>query len=380
MKPRSLWRALTVAGSVGSVALTAHTVLNLRSLRIPPVDPPATTERVSVLLPVRDDADQVPECLAAVLDQIAVPDLEILVLDDGSSDGTADAVRAAVGDDPRVKVITGDEPPEGWLGDPHTCARLAAEATGSVLVFLEVDVRLAPQAVAASVAVLRQSGLDLVSPCPRQVAESLPERLVQPMPQWSWIAALPLRRTERSPHACLSAANSQLIVVDAAAYRACGGHAAVRDQALDDLALLRELKRSGGSGGIIDGTGLAVSRRYTDWASVRDGYTTSLWSAFGSRTGTAAAGTALVVLYVVPPAAALAGSVTGLVGYGAAVVSRYLVAERTGGRSVPDSLFHPASVLTSLWLAAASWRARRKGTLSRKGRPLRDPAPQDPSL
>jgi hypothetical protein len=370
MSGRRVWRALTLAGSLGSVALTAHTVANLRALRVPPLDPPPATERVSVLLPVRDEADQVADCLAAIGDQIAVGDLEILVLDDGSTDGTADAVRAAAGDDPRVRLLTGAPLPEGWLGKPHACAQLADAATGSVLVFVDADVRLAPQAIAASVALLRDTGLDLICPYPRQVAESMAERLVQPLLQWSWLTTLPMRRAERTGRPSMSAANGQLLVVDAEAYRRCGGHSAVRDAVLDDLELIKAVKRAGGTGGVIDGTGLAVCRMYTDWASLQEGYTKSLWAAFGSPGRAAAAGSALGVLYVVPPVAALGGSGVGLLGYGAAVAGRYLVAERTGGRSMPDAFFHPASVLTALWLIAASWRGRRRGSLTWKGRPL----------
>jgi hypothetical protein len=365
-----VWRALTVAGTVGSVALTAHSVANLRALRVPDLDPAPATERVSILLPVRDEAAQIGDCLRAVLDQISLPDLEILVLDDGSTDGTADVVRTVAADDPRVRLLTGTPLPPGWLGKTHACAQLAAAATGSVLVFVDADVRLAPQAVAASVALLRDAGLDLVCPYPRQIAESMAERLVQPLLQWSWLTTLPLRHAERSPRPSMSAANGQLLVVDAETYRRCGGHGAVRDQVLDDMELLKAVKRSGGTGGVVDGTGLAVCRMYTDWTSLSEGYRKSLWAAFGSPAGAAATGAALGVLYVVPPLAALGGSGVGLTGYGAAVAGRYLVAERTGGRSVPDALFHPASVVTVLWLTVASWRGRRRGDLTWKGRRL----------
>ena len=365
-----VWRARTVSGSLGAVALTAHTITNLRSLRVPPVDPPPAAERVSILLPARDEAAQIADCLTAVLDQVAAPDLEVLVLDDGSTDGTADAARAAAGDDPRVRILVGTPPPPGWLGKPWACAQLAEAATGSVLVFVDADVRLAPQAIAASVTLLRSTGLDLVSPYPRQVAESMAERLVQPLLQWSWLTTLPLRRAERSRRPSLSAANGQLLVVDAQAYRSCGGHHAVHDKVLDDIELLRSVKRDGGCGGVVDGTGLAVCRMYTDWPSLREGYTRSLWAAFGSRSSAAAVTAALCVIYVVPPVAALRGSRLGLAGYLAAVAGRYVVAERTGGRSVPDALFHPASILTFTWLTAASWRSRRKGELVWKGRTL----------
>ena len=364
------WQALTWAGTLGSVALTAHTVANLRLLREPEIEPPPVPERVSVLLPARDEAHQVGACLASLLDQISVPDLEILLLDDGSTDGTADAARAATGGDPRVRVLTGEPLPPGWLGKPHACAQLARAATGSVLVFLDADVRLAPHAVAAAVTLLRACRLDLVSPCPRQIAETAGERLVQPLLQWSWLTTLPLRIAERSPRPSLAAANGQFLTVDAAAYERAGGHAGLRDEVLDDVALLRAVKQAGGTGGIVDGSHLAVCRMYQDWSSLRAGYSKSLWSAFGSPAGAAAVGCGLAVLYVVPPAAALRGSGVGLLGYGAAVTGRYLVAERTGGRSLPDALFHPASIATALWLLAGSWRDRRAGRLTWKGRPL----------
>jgi hypothetical protein len=144
----------------------------------------------------------------------------------------------------------------------------------------------------------------------------------------------------------------------------------VRGEVLDDIALVRAVKAAGGRGGLVDGTRLAMCRMYENWPDVRDGYTKSLWAAFGSPQGAAAAVAALGVVYVVPPVAALRGSVVGLAGYTAAVTGRYVVAERTGGRSLPDSLGHPASILLVGWLTATSWLRRRRGDLVWKGRPL----------
>lgn len=367
---RTAWDRLVWAGSLGSVALTAHTFVNLRRLRTPSNEPPPVTEPVSVLLPARDEATRVARCLESLLDQVGVPDLEILVLDDGSTDGTADVVRRVAGDDPRVRLLTGDPPPAGWLGKPNACARLAAQARGSVLVFVDADVRLAPHAIAATVDLMRGTGLDLVSPYPRQLARTPAERLVQPLLQWSWLTTLPLRLAETSPRPSLAAANGQFLAVDAAVYAGAGGHHAVRAEVLDDIALLRAVKAVGGTGGVIDGSHLATCRMYDGWTAVRDGYSKSLWSAFGSRAGAAATVGLLGTLYVAPAVAALRGSRIGLLGYAAAVAGRYAVAERTGGRSLPDSLAHPASVTVLGWLTARSWRLHDRGQLSWKGRTL----------
>jgi hypothetical protein len=371
-----LWRGLVRIGSLGAIALTAHTVVNLRRLRVPDDDPSEVTERVSVLLPVRDEAARVAPCLESLLEQINVPNLEIVVIDDGSQDGTIEVVRAVGGSDHRVRLLTATEPPTDWLGKPHACQALADAATGSVMVFVDADVRLAPHAVAAAVGLLRSSGLQLVSPYPRQIAITAAERLVQPLLQWSWLTTLPLRRAERSARPSLGAANGQFLVVDAETYRRSGGHAGtqVRMAVLDDVALLRAIKAAGGRGGVVDGTGLATCRMYENWPQLRDGYMKSLWSAFGSRAGAGAVVAGLGLVYLVPPVAALGGSLTGLSGYLAAVLGRYAVAERTAGRSLPDSLAHPASIAIFGWLTVRSLVARRRGELVWRGRSLQFPS------
>jgi hypothetical protein len=347
---RVLHRAVTVGSALAAAGL-AHTLVNLRRLRVPPADPPPTAERVAVLLPVRDEAHQVAQCVRALLAQTGVRTMTVTVLDDGSTDGTADVVRREAAGDTRLRLLDGAELPVGWWGKPWACAQLAESVPDAdVLVFVDADVVLEPHAVASSVALLGWAQLDLVSPYPRQVAESVAERLVQPLLQWSWLTALPLRVAERSPRESLAAANGQLLVVDAAAYRRAGGHRAVRAEMLEDVAQL------------------ATCRMYDGWAELRDGYQKSLWAAFGSPAGAAAVTVGLLTAYVLPPVAALRGSRAGLVGYVAAVAGRVLVGRRVGSRVWPDALAHPASVLTVGWLVARSVRAERAGTLHAKGR------------
>jgi hypothetical protein len=371
----ALTRSLTRLGAALAVAGTAHALWNSRRLRVPPADPPPVAEAVAVLLPVRDEEQRVEPCLRSLLAQRGLRDVRILVLDDGSTDNTADLVRRVAGADPRVELLTGAPLPLGWWGKTWACQQLADAATAAprapaVLVFVDADVVLEQHAVSAATALLRWSGLDLVSPYPRQVAVSTAERLVQPLLQWSWLTTLPLRVAERSARPSLAAANGQLLVVDAGAYRAAGGHAAVRGEALEDVALLRAVKRSGGRGGVVDGTDLATCRMYDGWPALREGYAKSLWSAFGSPAGAAGVLGALGIAYVLPPLAALRGSRAGLTGYAAAVAGRVVTARRTGGRAWPDALAHPASVVAFGVLLADSLRRRRSGELTVRGRPV----------
>ncbi len=348
--------------SAGAALLAAHAAVNARLLRRPGASSTATC--VSVLLPLRNEAARVTPCLRALLGQQGV-DLEIVVLDDASTDGTAELVRDVAGDDPRIRLLTGHTLPTGWLGKPHACQQLAEAAapTSDVLVLVDADVVLAPHAVAATVALLEQTGLDLLSPYPRQDAPGW-TALVQPLLQWSWLTFLPLRIAESSSRPSLSAANGQLLAVRRTTYDRVGAHTAVRDAVVEDVELLRALKRVGGRGGICDGTALATTRMYDGWDELVAGYTKSLWTL---PVPTLAV---LALLYLLPPLAALRGSRVGSLGYAAGVAGRVVSARRTGSSALPAALAHPLSITAFCLLAGRSRLARRRGTLTWKGRAL----------
>ena len=214
---------------------------------------------------------------------------------------------------------------------------------------------------------LETARLDLVSPHPRQEVGTWTERLVQPLLQWSILTTLPLRVAERSRRPSLAAANGQFLVVRRTAYERAGGH--LPGAVLDDLALLRAVKRAGGRGVVVDGTQLATCRMYTGWADLRDGYGKSLWTAFGGPMGSAGVLAGLALAYVVPPIAALRGSAAGVVGYLAGVAGRAIAARRTGGR-VGDSFAQPASIVVLGYLTVRSHVQHARGRTAWKHRPV----------
>lgn len=374
MGTRSLPRGLAQAGALASVIVTANVISNLARMRTPePAPHPLVSERVSVLVPARNEAHRIGPTLDSVLQQEGVADLEIIVLDDGSSDGTGPIIQARASLDPRVKVLDGDDtaPPAGWRGKSWACQRLAAEATGSVLVFVDADVVLQPGAVAAAVREMRALDVELVSPYPRQLAVTAMERLTQPLVTWSWIATLPLALAERTNPAW-SAAIGQFLVVDTSAYRASGGHEAVAGYIVEDVEVLRAMKRHGYRGLPVNGARLAECRMYEGASDVYEGYCKSLWAVFGSTPGAVGGASAMVLIYVLPPAVMLlsrdrAARRWGAIGYASGVLGRALVARRTGER-VADSLAQPASTATFAALTITSLARRRFGRLSWKGR------------
>jgi GT2 family glycosyltransferase len=360
-------RALVVTGSSLALLGTAHQLYNQRFLRRPSADPGPVSAAVSILVPARDEAHRIAATITSLLAQEGLVDAEILVLDDGSSDGTAGVVTAVAAGDPRLRVLTGTPPAAGVLGKPHACAQLAAAARGEVLVFVDADVVLAPHAVAAAVAILRgPQPLDLVSPWPRQIVAGVAGRLVQPLLAWSWLTTLPLRVAERSGRTSMVAANGQFLVIEADALARAGGWQAVSGAVLDDITMARAIRAAGGRTGLADGSTLASCDMYATGRELREGYRKSLWAAFGSPAGAAAVAAGLAVVYVLPAAAAVTGSRAGAIGYLAAVVGR-MSAARFGGRPV-DALAHPLSVLALLALLVSSWVGRVRGSLQWKGR------------
>jgi GT2 family glycosyltransferase len=362
----------TAAASIAAGALAIHAAVNQRHLRRPV--PATSSEHISVLIPARNEAGRIGATLASVLAQVGVPNMQVIVLDDGSTDDTAQIVQSFA--DPRLTLIHGEaDPPPGWLGKPWACARLAEHASGSVLIFIDADVVLEPWAIGAAVLLLRTSGLALISPYPRQIAHTWPERLVQPLLVWSWLSTLPLRQAENSSRPSLAAANGQCMVFDAAAYQQIGGHAAVRDNVLEDVGLMRAIKSAGLRGNVVDGFRMAQCRMYSSTADMVDGYTKSLWAAFGGPWGSLGVAALLGGTYLMPPMAAVLSKdsrtrAIGLAGYGAGVAGRMIVASRTGERTFPDALAHPASIAALLALNALSWSRHQRGRNRWKGRQL----------
>lgn len=367
-------RRITTLGTVMAVCIAVHTALNLQRLRKPNVQVPPVDELVSVLIPARNEERVIASALASVLSQAGVPRLEVIVLDDNSEDATPAVVNSVV--DERVRLVSNaEDPPRNWLGKSWACSVLADSAAGSVLVFMDADVELSPDAIRASVRALRANDFAMVSPYPRQLADNWLGRLTQPLVTWSWCALLPLQWSEQSCRPSLAAANGQFLVMDANAYRAVGGHSSAATAVLEDVALMRAFKSAGLRTCTMDGSDLASCEMYERADQTVDGFAKSLWAAFGSPLGSIGVNALLCVAFIAPPLAAVTARSTtvrtvGTLGYAAGTFSRALVAARMGTRVWPDSALHPASVAAFIGINAVSWRRHVQGSIRWKGRAI----------
>lgn len=269
--------------------------LNLLSFRSLAPAAPAASGRVSILVPARDEERSIGDCVFSLLAQ-DYPDFELLVLDDGSFDDTAAIVSGLVAGNPRHRLLTGAPLPEGWTGKNWACHQLSQAATGQWLLFTDADTVHSPGALSAAVATAVESRADLLSAWPRLVTLTLGEKLVIPVLHmialaWFPIAVLQflqahLRLAARIPPRLLRAwggANGQFVLFSRAAYMRIGGHFAVRDHIVEDLALGREIARRIPEGLRLvncDASSLIRCRMYRSFVEVRDGFTKNARAAF----------------------------------------------------------------------------------------------------
>jgi hypothetical protein len=198
-----------------------------------PLDPPL----VSVIVPARNEAFNIERCVSSIL-STSYPNLELIVVDDSSTDGTADLARKVASGDPRPRIVTNPPLPDGWFGKQWACATGAKVARGQILQFTDADTVHAPDLVTRSVNAIERTRADLFSVAGRQELGGFWERIIQP--QIFTILSMRYGGTESvnsSTRVSDKIANGQCIFVRRSAYDAVGGHASVRTFVAEDLML-----------------------------------------------------------------------------------------------------------------------------------------------
>ena len=225
---------------------------------------------VSVLIPARNEERVIAASLGSLLASRGVQ-IEIIVLDDSSTDRTAEIVLSFAARDSRVRLESSPPLPRGWNSKPHACHALAGMAHSNILCFLDADVRLAPDALARMSAFLGRSGSDLVSGFPRQETETPLEWLLLPLIHFVLLSYLPLAGMRALSAPGFAAGCGQFLMVRREAYRKTGGHAQIRATMHDGLLLPQLFRRHGLRTDIADLTHLATCRMYHNASEVWQG-------------------------------------------------------------------------------------------------------------
>lgn len=341
------------------------TLANLAIFRVPAAPAGEVALAISILIPARDEAANIDAALDAILAQQGV-DLEVIVLDDGSSDGTGARVAARAASDPRVRPVRGAGLPVGWNGKQYACHQLAGHARYPVLLFVDADVRLTPDAVSRMWFYLERRRLDLVSGFPHQITRTLVEIVTIPQILVVLLGYLPFPFARMTNGVGFAAGCGQLMMVRAEAYAKAGGHAAFRKRMHDGLNLPRNVRRTGGRTDILDATRIASCRMYDNWADIWQGFTKNATEGMAKPVAlpiwTVLLGGGHVLPFVLAPLTWIAGTALAptLAALGLLALARIALALKV--RQHPLSvLLHPVGVIVTIWIQWSAFIDARKG-------------------
>lgn len=353
---------LAVVTLAGWICLGAWLSAGNRRLEFLRDEPPAAPDRqppLSVVVPARDEAEDVEPALRSVLEQDYGP-LEVVAVDDRSSDGTGEILDRMASRHERLRVVHVEELPEGWLGKSHALHVGAREADGEVLLFTDADVVMARDALRRAVGYLQRRDLDHITVVPDLE-----------LPRWTLEAATgtfkmlfgiyfrPWRA--RDPESDRYVGTGAFNLVRADAYRAAGGHEAIALRPADDLALGQRLKRTGHAQTAVLGADMMSVEWYSSVAEMVKGLDKNAFAVADYRLTRVAVGTTGLVLFLTWPFVAAVGAEGAVRWVNAAAAAVLAVTYADNARFYGHSPWHgPLLPLTSLLMAFIGWRSALK--------------------
>lgn len=246
--------------------------------RLDDYPPPADYPRLSILIPARDEAENIECCVQSFLEQ-DYPNFEVIVLDDHSTDQTWAILERLAAANPQLKIAQGRPLPAGWMGKHWACHQLSRMAGGSLLLFTDADVWFQPHTLTGVVAAQQTEQADLLAAIPREIAGSWGERLAVVILNFAmlWVYPYPLARRWRLPF--MNIVNGQFMLFRREAYDQIGGFNVVRCGVLDVL-LGRRIKAAGLRWRLVNGVNGVFCRMYRNTSEVWSGFSKNLFPSF----------------------------------------------------------------------------------------------------
>lgn len=235
---------------------------------------------VSVLIPARNEEKNIENCVNSLLES-DYPNLEIIVLDDSSSDRTRDIVKGLSRHHRNLKAIKGEKLPPGWNGKNWACDQLSRMARGEWLLFTDADTIHRPQSVSTALAVARRRKSIFISCIPGFITKTWAEKLYFPIIHFVFVALLPSSLINFSEDSRISFGMGPFLFIERNFYFSWGGYEAIKTEVVDDIAMAKKVKENKGKISIIDGTKFMEVRFYTCFKEVWSGFSKNSYEAVG---------------------------------------------------------------------------------------------------
>ena len=234
---------------------------------------------ISVLVPARNEEENIKKCIVSLTKQ-DYKNIEILVLDDNSTDNTANIIRKLSKKYSNIKFYKGEHLRKGWLGKSFACHQLSKHARGKYMIFTDADTLHFPDSISSAVACLERYKVDALSVFPMQVMVTMHERMMVPFGNYIILALFPLYLMRKVKNAMFCTAIGQFMMFKSEVYRKIGGHKSIKGKVLEDVKISKRVKKSGYKFMIFDGRSNLYCRMYKSFRDVVRGYSRVLFAAF----------------------------------------------------------------------------------------------------
>jgi chlorobactene glucosyltransferase len=237
---------------------------------------------ISILIPARNEAENISRCLKSLLKQ-DYPNLEIIVLNDNSTDTTSKVVKGIAQKDNRVRLVEGAPLEEGWTGKNFASHQLAKHAKGEYFVFTDADTVHFPKTISSAFGALLTSKIDALSIYPRQIMVSFWERMSVPIINIALQCFIPFILIKKSKSPLFSTAIGQFMMFKREVYEKIGGYESIKGHLVDDIQISKRVKKSGYKFMVFDGKNTIYCRMYKNLKGVVIGLTKSIYPAFNGN-------------------------------------------------------------------------------------------------
>jgi len=333
---------------------------------------PVNISPVSIIVPARNEQNNIGSCLASLCAQ-DYPDFEIIVINDRSTDGTAQIVENFAEQDSRIKLYEGMPLVRGWTGKNWACFQGSEKAKGDILIFTDSDNFYRPDTVSKTVGWLQNRQLGLLSAFPQQICTTWTQKLVVPVVDMLVYSLLPLWLTFYSKYPSLAAANGQWLAITRTAYEKIGGHKTVRGQIVEDVEISRLAKKSDIKILTAAGTNSVMGRMYSNWYEVRDGFAKNAFGLVSYQTVPFFLLLVLFLLSFVLPYFLLFSSFVkiSLLIVILNVLIRAILIVKYRHPFWASIIFHPVGILLFIYIGLLSFIHYQKGHIIWKGRSVK---------
>lgn len=346
--------ALELIVFAGWLLTLGRTILNLRLVPRLEARLPRGFPLISVVVPARDEERSIEEAVSGLLSQ-TYPALQVVVVDDRSTDGTAAILSRLAAADPRLEVVTGEEPPTGWLGKPWALHQGSRLARGEILLFVDADVLYSPDAVSAAVARFEESGASMAALLPRIEMRGFWENVAMPYLAFAAWSVLPLWLSNRTriPYLAVGGGPGNMIRRDD--YDDLGGHVSLCDALIDDIGLARLVRRSGRRTEIVRADEMISVRMYHGLGEIVRGFTKNFFAAFERSWVLIATYFGVTLLFhLMPFALAVTGDRVALATVALIGITRLVLFLGLGYRWDSALFAHPLMAGVWIWIAVRS--------------------------